>query len=241
MSAYIRQTRSPLEAVTLKGEAVPSSLSAAYADMATYLASEPQRWRAWKLGATNHGSRAAFGVSRLYFGAIDAEEILNQPQTAPNYRLYELKGEVEVSLRLNADANGFDAWCISLEMPSSPIVNLLEVGVCALVADRCAAGALLLGPVTEGNILPDLSAAQFTLEIDGEAGSVGTYADLVGTPETILDDFMILAKEVGVAPKAGDWIATGGITKCLNFKVGQRVRVLLDGVAHLDFIAQMDV
>jgi len=37
---------------------------------------------------------------------------------------------------------------VALEMPSSPITDML--GVRALVADRCAAGALLLGPPQTG-------------------------------------------------------------------------------------------
>ena len=236
---YLRQERSPLSAVTLGGDTTPASLPAAYAGMAVEIGHEPDRWDAWKLGGTNFGSQAAFNVTRGYFGAIDRTEILREPVLAPGFPLFEIKGEVEVALRIAADGQGFDAWCVCLEMPSSPIINLMEVGVSALVADRCAAGALLLGAEKPVSSLNETQSARFTLEIDGAAASVGTLADLVASPAACLEDFLALAAETGFKPKAGDWVATGGITKCIAFKPGAHVRVLFNEDIVLDFTASL--
>jgi 2-keto-4-pentenoate hydratase len=236
---YFRQERSPLSAITLGGDTTPATLADAYAGMAVEIAREPVRWGAWKLGGTNYGGQAAFNVTRGYFGAIDRSEILLEPAIAPGFPLFEIKGEVEVALRIAADGQSFDAWCVCLEMPSSPITNLLEAGVNALVADRCAAGALLLGAEKPVSSLSETENAHFTLEIDGEAASVGTLADLVASPAACLDDFLALAAETGFAPKAGDWVATGGITKCIAFKPGAQVRVLFNEEAVLDFTASL--
>ena len=236
---YLRQERSPLSAVTLGGDTTPASLSAAYAGMAVEIGREPDRWAAWKLGGTNYGSQAAFNVTRGYFGAIDRTEILWEPAIAPGFPLFEIKGEVEVALRIAADGQGFDAWCVCLEMPSSPITNLLEAGVAALVADRCAAGALLLGAEKPVSRLNETESASFTLEIDGGAASVGTLADLVASPADCLEDFLALAAETDFKPKAGDWVATGGITKCVAFKPGAHVRVLFNEDVALDFTASL--
>jgi len=237
--SYLRQERSPLSAVTLGGDTAPASLSDAYAAMAVEIGRDSQRWGAWKLGGTNYGSQAAFNVTRGYFGAIDRSEILSQPSIAPGFALFEVKGEVEVALRIAADGQGFDAWCVCLEMPSSPITNLPEAGVAALVADRCAAGALLLGAEKPVASLSETENAHFTLEIDGEAASVGTLADLVAPPVACLEDFLTLAAETGFQPKAGDWVATGGITKCIAFKPGAHVRVLFNEDVVLDFTASL--
>jgi len=236
---YFRQEKSPLSAITLGGDATPASLAEAYAGMAVEIGREPARWGAWKLGGTNFGSQAAFNVTRGYFGAIDRSEILLAPAVAPGFPLFEIKGEVEVALRIGADGTGFDAWCICLEMPSSPITNLLEAGVNALVADRCAAGALLLGAEQSVETIGAIDKARFTLEINGEAASVGTLADLVASPQACLDDFRALAAETGFTPKVGDWVATGGITKCIAFEPGAHVRVLFNEEVVLDFMASV--
>lgn len=236
---YLRQERSPLSAVAFGGDTTPASLADAYAGMAGEISREPERWGAWKLGGTNFGSQAAFNVTRGYFGAIDRTEILSQPSVAPGFPLFEIKGEVEVGLRIGADGKGFDAWCVCLEMPSSPITNLLEAGVAALVADRCAAGALLLGAERMVETIGAIDTARFTLEINGAIASVGTLADLVAMPQACLDDFRALAAETGFHPKAGDWVATGGITKCIAFDPGSHVRVLFNDEVVLDFTASV--
>lgn len=147
-----------------------------------------------------------------------------------------MKGEVEIALRLDASGQGYDAWCVALEMPACPISNLLEIGVRALVADRCGAGALLLGPAQAG-ALPDLTASHFTLRADGVDLSVADLGALVDSPQALLAEFLGLARSYGIAPQPGTWISTGGITACRPFAPGARVQVLLDDAVELDFIA----
>ena len=236
MAAYRRQTRSPLDSLTLTAADLADDLDAAYDAMALHLAAEPARWGGWKLGGTNHASRAAFGVTAGYFGALDRSEILDQPAQAPGFALCEMKGEVEIALRLDASGQSYDAWCVALEMPACPISNLLEMGVRALVADRCGAGALVLGPAQSG-ALPDLTAARFSLRADGVDLSVAGLEALVDTPQALLAEFLDLARSHGIAQQPGDWIATGGITACRGFAPGARVQVLRDDVVELDFIA----
>jgi 2-keto-4-pentenoate hydratase len=232
---YLRRDRSPLGARRLAPGELPVSLDAAYAGMAALTAAEPGRWGGWKLGGSNHASRAAFGVDRLYYGAIDCTEILDRPVRAPGFPLAELKGEVEIALRIAPGGVGYDAWCIALEMPSSPLLGLPGIGVAALVADRCAAGALLLGPVREGP-LPDLSAARFAQEIDGTLQGESGIDALVAPPADLLADFRALAADHGAPVAAGHWVATGGITPCLPYRPGARVRIFHDGAAVIDTV-----
>jgi 2-keto-4-pentenoate hydratase len=128
---------------------------------------------------------------------------------------------------------GYYAWAVALEMPSSAIANLPDAGVAALVADRCAAGALLLGPVREGP-LPDLSAARFTLSRDDEQLGEAGYEALVADPVEILREFMTVSRRYGFAPTPGQWVSTGGITPCYGFAPGERAVVRLDGAVEID-------
>lgn len=232
-SRYLRGLIPPPGPVSLSEKQLFGSLDATYAAVGASLAKSPDRWGGWKLGGSNHASRKAFGVSELYYGALAHEEILTNPDHAPCADLYEVKGEVEIALRIAPDGQGYDAWCVALEMPSSPIANLLECGVRALVADRCAAGVLLLGPVSTG-ALPPLDQAVLTLEQDAETLDSAGLGSLTAPPEQQLKDFLDLSRAHGVKTRPGDWVATGGITRCCDFSAGARVRVLLDGAVQLD-------
>jgi 2-keto-4-pentenoate hydratase len=240
---YLRQGLSPpLETFDLEPDRCFRSLEAAYGAVSAMARAEPHRWAAWKLGGTNHTSRAAFGVSRCYFGPIYSQELRfvapGRTFTTPAHPLAELKGEVELALRLGPDGRTPDAWAVALEMPASPILNLLQAGVAALVADRCAAGALLVGtvrPIATGSPLPDFRTIRFTQECDGTEVAAGTVADdLVATPTELLAEFLELAHLHNMPVAAGQWVATGGITPCIPYAAGQRVKVLFDGAVELD-------
>lgn len=234
--AYLRRERSPLTAVTVSPDDAPASLDAAYAAIAAQTGRTPDVWRAWKLGGSNHASRAAFGVDRLYYGAIHEDEILTTPDRAPGFDLIGLQGEVEIALRLGADGATPDAWCVALEMPASPVTNLPGAGVAVLVADRCAAGALLLGPAQPMDTLSTMASATFSLQADGETIATGSWQDLVAPPSACLADFIELAAGHGIAPRPGDWVATGGITPCKPLPEGARVAVLANDSIALDFL-----
>jgi 2-keto-4-pentenoate hydratase len=232
---YTRRTRTPLEPVLLSPSEVPQSLDAAYAQVNRQVQENPQRWRAWKLGGTNHGSRRTFNVTALYYGAIEAEESLTCPARAPGYPMIECKGEVEYALRISADRQGYDAWCVALEMPSTPITNVQDLGVSALVADRCAAGALILGSVHRAP-LPVLDGSKLELDQDGIRLDCAGVENLTDHPEQILTDFLALASEHGLAPSPGDWVATGGVTACCPLSPGGHVVIRRDGQEELSFI-----
>lgn len=230
---YLRRVQSPVTGLRLSPLDLFPSLEAAYAALAALQAPEADRWGGWKLGGTNHGSRAAFGVDRLYYGAVARDEILERPDKAPGFPLYEIKGEVEIALRVAPDGTGFDAWCVALEMPSSPLEGLVELGVVALVSDRCATGALLLGPVETGP-LPS-AEARFVQRINGVVAADSDMAgSLVGTVDEIFADFLAMARAHGAPVTGGDWVAIGGITPCLPYAKGDRVEILLNDTVVLD-------
>ncbi|NPD21282.1 hypothetical protein [Alterinioella nitratireducens] len=232
---YARQALHPTGSVHLTPEAVPETLDEAYALSRTSLGGAEVA--GWKLGGTNHTSKAAFGVKELYYGPLQPSEILHRPAIAPGFALAELKGEVEIALRIGPDGSGYDAWCVALELPSSPIANLVEAGVRALVADRCAAGALILGPVQEGALPDTLSCERFYMAVDGHDLARAGYEALVADPAQLLADFLALAVRHGDDPRHGQWVATGGITPCRDFAAEGRVTVRMGDTEMIDFRA----
>lgn len=237
---YLRHGAGGLRALHLTAADLPSSLDAAYRALAVGQSAEPGRWAGWKLGGTNHASRAAFGVDKLYYGAIASHETVTGspvaagavPAGLPGFAMFELKGEVEIALRVDATGTGFDAWCVALEMPSSALSDLLGLGVVALVADRCAAGALVLGPVFTGPL--PAADARFVQRINGEIRADSGFDALVDTPPALLADFLTMARDHGAPVRPGHWVATGGITPCLGYAAGDRVAIVLDGHVMID-------
>ena len=217
----------------------PASLDAAYAALAKALASEPPP-AGWKLGGTNWASRAAFGMDRLWFGPLAAHEVLSTPTRAPGLPLAELKGEAEIALRIAPEgaATPWDAWRVALETPSSLVPDMAAAGVATLVADRCSAGSLLLGPPEPAGALVALengaAGSRFAIEIDGREAAVGALSDLTDAPSACLAAFLAEARSRGFHPRPGDWVATGGITPCIDLPEGARARVLLGDEPRLD-------
>jgi 2-keto-4-pentenoate hydratase len=231
---YLRQSLRPTARFALAPAEAPADLGAAYAGILKLMEAGPGGWAGWKLGGSNHATRAAFDVHQPYFGPLHVSELMQTPRAAPGRPLCELQGEVEIALRINPDGDGYDAWCVALEMPASALTNLPAAGVAALVADRCGAGALLLGPLREAP-LPDLSVARFRLcRGDATLSEAGIDA-LSGAPAALLGEFVDLARGLGFAPEPGDWVATGGITACCALAAGETITVWRDDTPELEF------
>lgn len=233
---YIRNSLTPTERFTIDPSDVPANLEAAYDGILKVIEKNDCAWKGWKLGGSNHATQAAFNVSEIYFGPLHETEIMQGSGAAPGLDLCQLQGEVEISLRIAPDGVGYDAWCVSLEMPASALENLPAAGVSALVADRCGAGALLLGPVHDGP-LPDLRDARFALCKGDERLSEAGLDALIGKPDAILADFLDLARGLGFSPAPGDWVATGGITACCAFSEGDDVSILMNDELVFEFQA----
>lgn len=231
---YFRLEKSPPQPLPLNPRALPDGLEGAYRYSALRTTANRELWGGWKLGGTNRASRQAFGVEHLYYGAIRKDEILQNARYGPGFHLCELQGEVELALRIAGDGETFDAWAVALEMPAAGITGLPQAGVAALVSDRCAAGALLLGPTQTGP-LPE-GASQVAQRIDGQKCAETSVSSLCAAPQEIFHDFITLARKHGAPIAPGHWVATGGITPCLSYDIGQQVVVTLDDVVVIDCI-----
>ena len=258
-AGYVRTEISPSIADRFYAtpEIVDGDLDQAYRRVLRATEADARFGTAWKLGGTTPTTRAAFSVSKVYFGCLHESEVVREPTSLRVSHLCELKGEVEIAMRLTAataDSTAgslrtaragegtsgpfVDAWCVALEMPASPIVNLPEAGVAALVADRCAAGCLVLG---EPRAFPGDSWSGpdgFTLEQDGVVLAAGDVGGLVVSPLECVLDFCAEALTHGFCLRSGQWISTGSLTPCVPLQPGHRVAVRHDGNLVLDFDLQ---
>lgn len=187
--------------------------SGAYGAVADLIAGAPQPIGAWKLGGTTPLTQEIFNVSELYFGPLYKDEVY-PAQSRITGALTECKVELEIACRIDPEARDLDAWCLSAEMPSSGIRDLPDHGVTALIADRCAAGVLVLGealPISSISEAPQRA----DLVLEGETLTSGGLPGLVDAPLSIARKFLTRARALGFTPEPGQWIATGGMSPCV--------------------------
>lgn len=201
-------------------------LDDAYSVMSSSIHNSNQAVGAWKLGGTNQKTQNTFKVSEPYFGALFCDEVVFITENKGSIPLLpSLKGEAEIALRIsefgakkrNSGSEDvsliFDAWSVAIEFPYSVFSDIPNSGIEALVADRCAAGALVLGPVNAGLPPEEFS---ISIEIVGAAKSSGNQEDLLMSPVDAALGFRKHAFYGEFTLKAGQWVSTGGITDCLR-------------------------
>lgn len=235
-------SRFPLK---LTPENIPDTLNAAYKLMLEALSRSNTVPAAWKLGGTSHTTSRLYTVSVPYFGMLDAREVWHSPCSPQLKDKQHTFAEAECMLRLGPALPSilregetalmscpaemlFDLWAWGVELPFSPVSNLGELGLTALVADRCAAGGLVLG--TLHAFLPDSMAlwkqSCVTLAINGEIQAEGGLTALTASPDICVRRFLVEALRHGFMPLPGQWIASGGLTPCISLASARHVDVI---------------
>jgi len=170
-------------------------LPGAYSGVLNLATASPQQIGAWKLGGTTPLTQKIFNVTELYFGPIYNAEIF-EAGAALTLPLTECKVELEIACRIQGDLPGR--------------------GVTSLVADRCAAGALILGTPQPIETIANAPASGISLTSNGQTLTTGGTDGLTDTPLNIARRFLTIARAHGFAPQSGQWIATGGMTPCVE-------------------------
>lgn len=204
---------------------LPPDLDAVYAGVAAEVARSGRDVAAYKMGGSTATTRAAFGVTSPYFGPLYAGEVFGNGDTI-QLRLAEHKAEPEIAMRVDATGAGIDAWALAVEFPSCPIENLMELGVRALIADRCAAGALVVG---EPRALFDLPA-QGTVRLShgNDTLTTGALGALDAPPLDIAQACLADLAARGFPARPGQWIATGGLGPCVQVPSKATLHIVSD-------------
>jgi 2-keto-4-pentenoate hydratase len=235
---------------------LPTNITAAYALAGETMVLAGQPTAAWKLGATTAVTRATFCTDAIYFGALYDGEVWMAGESTAHMPPPMFRAEAEIAFRLAVDiapydaghmaANApsealFNAWTPALEAPYSCIANIPDAGLAALLADRCAAGALFLG-APRADVRDPAIDSELSILVGGTAAAAGRVptALLMSSIEAARG-FIFEAGRQGTALSQGQWISTGGITPCIDLPTdGTAITLALAGkeVFTLDLLPQ---
>jgi len=192
---------------------------------------------AWKLGGSNHATRATFGVTEPYFGPLNAQEVFRSGASltrsdypSPLYAEPEIvvalkeRRSPAPSLLTASDVMAAIDWVApALELPSTVLMDPQKAGVHWLVADRCAAGALVVGDTLAPIELSVLENAKIDLLIDGTPLNQEQYSLVDGVIGT-LTSFLGQVQDFDLPLPGGTLIATGGLSPSVNLSNVKRLK-----------------
>ncbi|HST44189.1 MAG TPA: 2-keto-4-pentenoate hydratase [Luteimonas sp.] len=223
--------------------ALPSDLEAAYAVQDLAIARDGRRVAGWKVGYIAEARRDASGDDRL-LGPVFADTVR------------EADGEIDIAvfaggfaaveaeyvLRLDADAPaGKTRWtaaeaaelpsslAIGLEVASSPLATINQLGPIVVVSDFGNNNGLVLGPGIAGWTGLDDAALTCETFIDEVSVGRGGASLLPGGLRAAFAFALARSAKRGRPLRAGDLVATGNATGIHDILPGQRARILFEG------------
>ncbi len=224
--------------------ALPSSLDEAYAVQDAAIAAWYRPVIGWKVGRINPPDSDRFGVDRLA-GPIFRSERAAADGTSPEMPVFGrgfAAGEAEFLLRIGTapspDQRDFsleeaaaliDAVHVGIEVASSPLAAINDLGPTAVISDFGNNNGILVG-----HAIPNWRSSDFenwivTTLIDGREVGTGRAADFpdgaIGAARFL---FETLARR-GIALRPGQWISSGAVTGVHEARPGQRVEAAFGG------------
>ena len=215
----------------------PQSLDDAYRIQDEAIAAWARPVIGWKVGRVNPPLSERFGTDRLA-GPIFAQRRLAGGETVdmPVFAEGFAAGEAEFLLRigeappagkdrfsLDEAAALIDAVHVGIEIASSPLASINEIGPIAVVSDFGNNNGLVVG-----DEVPDWRSSGFeewpvTLLIDGAEvgrGSASSFPD--GAVGSVRFLFELMARR-GIALRPGQWISTGAVGGVHAARTGQTI------------------
>lgn len=226
---------------------MPNSLEEAYQIQDSAIESWGQPVLGWKIGRITGAHAQRHGIDRLagpIFSIV--ADSPNSVAEMPVYAKGFAAGEAEYLLRIGwpppagklsfslADAlDLIDAVHVGIEIASSPLATINELGPIAVISDFGNNNGLLVGAE-----IPDWRTSGFeqwpvaTL-VDGVEVGQGTAAAFpdgaIGSARFL---FELMARR-GIALSAGQWISTGAVTGVHDARPGQMVEAWFGDEHHL--------
>jgi 2-keto-4-pentenoate hydratase len=216
---------------------LPASLEAAYRIQDEAI----DRWNktviGWKVGRVNPPLSDQLGADRLV-GPIFDERRAREGETPemPVFAQGFAAGEAEFLLRIGAAPPpgktrftleeamaAIDAVHVGIEIASSPLAAINEIGPIAVVSDFGNNNGLVVGPEVTDWRSSGFEEWAVTLEIDGvEAGRGSASAFPDGAIGSVRFLFELMAAR-SIALRPGQWISTGAVGGVHAARAGQTV------------------
>jgi 2-keto-4-pentenoate hydratase len=215
----------------------PQTLDQAYAVQDAAIAAWDKPVLGWKVGRIHPPLSERFGTDRLagpIFTVRDAPDGLGPEM--PVFAEGFVAGEAEYLLRLGRTppagrdrfsldeaADLIDAVHVGIEIASSPLASINELGPVAVISDFGNNNGLVIGPA-----IPDWRASGFetwtvATRIDGVevgSGSATAFPDgALGAARFLLE---LMAKR-GITLAPGQWISSGAVSGVHDAAAGQTV------------------
>jgi len=201
----------------------------------------------WKLGGTTQPSRHIFGLKRPFYGPYKAGEVHQGGSHIDVSGLISplVEAEVVITFRTEfppdpqprnvSELSKHLAWIApALEIPSTPLTDVLGLGIKALVADRSAAGVLAIGKQHDPAELDAISNQTLDLVIDGKTVSSSNVSALIDGVLGAARDFLVELGREGRTLPAGVPIATGGLTPASPIDGARQISAVFEGWDRLD-------
>lgn len=179
---------------------------------------------AWKLGGTTAATRATFNVQVPYFGPLKASEIHDENAILCKNNFIAPVVEPEILICLSKDLSPDSMihstedllaaleWVgLGLEVPDTCLGNAAEAGVNWLVADRCAAGALVVGQHMSVERLSELESHSIELIFDDVVVSSAPAGNIIGGVLSAGIAAITEFASYGITLRKNQIIATGGL------------------------------
>ncbi|MBL8552527.1 MAG: fumarylacetoacetate hydrolase family protein [Hyphomonadaceae bacterium] len=218
----------------------PRTLAEAYAIQDAAIPLWPGDVAGWKIGLVQPAQRATFGEARIA-GPIFRENLRfvesDVIAAAPVFEGGFAAVEAEFAVLLKADAPpARTEWAeedaaalvgaahIAIEIASSPLASINDLGPAVTVADFGNNFGLVIGPRIPDwgkRAWRDLSAR---MSINEQTVGEGSAASLPGGPLAALAFILSNCAKRGRPLKAGDWISTGATTGVHLINLGETAR-----------------
>jgi 2-keto-4-pentenoate hydratase len=224
----------------------PATLDAAYAAQAAAIARWPDPVQGWKVARVAPAFASQFPDERL-IGPVFARNVHRVPQggvaQCPIFEGGFAAVEAEVVIVVAADSTpGKADWTaesvvplvasmhIGVEVASSPLATLNDIGPGAVIADFGNNWGVVVGPeIANWRELEAIEAETF---IDGQSVGRGKVPLQAG-PLAALAFTLNKRAQQGQVLRAGDVISTGMITGVHDIRIGQRSRHVFAGVGEV--------
>lgn len=218
--------------------AIPATLEEAYLVQDAGIARMAAPIGGWKVGRILPPQSGQYGADRLA-GPIFSKSILSaQPGQAPAGHIYVGgfgAAEAELLLRLKRTppprrhfsldeaAELIDRVHVGLEIASSPLKTINELGPPVIISDFGNNNGLIVGPEITDWRSQDIANLPVSMSIDGRAVGTGSAAAFTDGPIGSVRFLLELMAARGIALAPGTWISSGAITGVHDVSVGQHV------------------
>ena len=220
---------------------LPADLDSAYSIQDIAIANWPRRIAGWKVGRIPVELEGRFGIDRLAGPIFD--DTIQSVADGGNARMSAFQEgfaaiEAEYVAVIGRDApRGKTSWaiedaaamieelCIGLEVASSPLATINELGPTAVVSDFGNNAGLIVGPAIGDWRTRPLETMRCKTYIDGSEVGAGGAFNLTGGFVRSVQFLLELTAGRDMPLKAGDVIATGQTTGIHAVRAGQSAKI----------------